>query len=116
MDFLSLKMNPTENQNIYMIIASVIVGGVSVWVKHRNSNNKKADDIARNKNKHTETILGGYSKIVEDLQGEVERLNDVIADLRKEQEECERRNEAMAKVVEELRRRVAHLEGDSRAR
>lgn len=62
-------------------------------------------------NTHTETILGGYSQIVDDLRGEVERLNLVIVELRKEQEECERRNDEMAKVVDELRLRVSFLEG-----
>lgn len=107
---------PPATDNWIILGGSLIVAILSVWHKLRHSSNTKADNIAKNKNKHTETILGGYSKIVEDLRGEVERLNEVIADMRKEQEECDRRNDEMAKVVEELRRRVAHLEGDSNAR
>lgn len=108
-----MNFPPTSN-NWIIIAGSLAVALLSAWHKLRHSSVTKADNIAKNKNKHTETILGGYSQIVEDLRGEVVRLNETIADLRKEQEECERRNEEMAKVVEELRRRVTHLEGESK--
>jgi peptidoglycan hydrolase CwlO-like protein len=50
--------------------------------------------------------------MVEDLREEVARLNEVIDDLRKEQEECERRNDEMESLILDLQRRLANLEGE----
>ena len=47
---------------------------------------------------------------MDDLREEIRRLNDKIVDLRKEQEECERRNDALESVVLDLQRRLANLE------
>lgn len=97
-----------------------MTGVTSFWVSAKTLGiQRKQIDVTRElgldhmQAEHTGTILGGYSQIVEDLRGEVERLNLVIVELRKEQEECERRNDEMAKVVNELRQRVSFLEGVS---
>lgn len=89
---------------------TVVTGGMSLWVAMRKSALHRKSTSEHNRTEHTETLLGGYTQIVEDLRGEIDRLNNVIIDLRKEQEECERRNEEMAKVVNELKLRVGFLE------
>ena len=57
-----------------------------------------------------ETIFGGYSQIVEDLQNEVERLKVTIEDLRSEQEACEARNVMLHEELIELRSRIMQIE------
>ena len=89
---------------------TIVTGGMSLWVAMRKSSLNRKSASEHNQTEHTETLLGGYGQIVEDLRDEIDRLNTVILDLRKEQEECERRNEEMIKVVDELKRRVGFLE------
>lgn len=98
-------------EELIIAIGSVATGGMSLWIALRKTSTQKEVNMQNIQHAHQETLLDGYSKIVEDLRDEVTRLNDVIFDLRKEQEECERRNEELAKVVNELKQRVAFLEG-----
>lgn len=101
-------------EELIIAIGSVLTGGMSLWMALKKTSTQKTMNDQNVRQEHTETILDGYSKIVEDLRGEVDRLNEIITDLRKEQEECERRNEELAKVVNELKQRVAFLEGGKR--
>ena len=98
-------------EQIVIAAGSIITGAMSLWIalKKTSADRKLGND--KNSTEHTETILGGYSNIVEDLREEVSRLNGVIIDLRKDQVECERRNDEMVKIVNELRSRVSCLEG-----
>lgn len=97
--------------------ATIITGVLSWWAaKYAQKRQEKRDegDLAiehsRTGNEHTQIVLGGYSQIVEDLRVEIKRLNEKIAVLREEQEECERRNDALESVVLDLHRRLANLE------
>ena len=101
-------------EHIIIAAGSIVTGAMSLWIALKKTATQKQLGMDHNKTEHTETILGGYSQIVEDLREEVQRLNEIISDLRKEQEECERRNDEMAKVVNELKRRVAFLEGGAK--
>lgn len=96
-------------ERLIVAIASIITAGMSLWAAIRR--NQLGRD--RQHTEHTETILGGYSQIVDDLRAEVLRLNSLIEDMRIEQEECERRNKAMELIVAELQARVCQLEGVS---
>ena len=103
--------------NLIIAAAMVITGGLSWWAaQYAQKRQAKRDtgdlEIERNRtdNEHTQIVLEGYSKIVDDLREEIKRLNEKIVDLRAEQEECERRNDALESVVFDLQRRLANLE------
>lgn len=98
-------------EELIIAVGSVLTGGMSLWMALKKTSTQKEINTQNIQQDHTETILGGYSKIVDDLREEVIRLNEIIFDLRKEQEECERRNDELAKVVNELKQRVGFLEG-----
>jgi predicted RNase H-like nuclease (RuvC/YqgF family) len=98
------------DEKILIAIGSGLTGLFSLWYKFRRAQMHVQLGEAKHANVHTETILGGYGKIVEDLRTEIERLHSNIGDMRKEQEECDRRNDELARVVDELRRRVTFLE------
>lgn len=102
------------------IAGATIVTGVLSWLaarhaqKNQTITSSKAHEIDRTRvsDEHTKTIMDGYSKMVDNLREEVGRLNQTIESLRKEQEECERRNDEMASLILDLQRRLAHLEGE----
>lgn len=103
--------------NLIIVGASVVTGLLSWWAARYAQNRQAIRDTGdlevertRTDNEHTQIVLGGYSQIVDDLREEIRRLNDKISDLRKEQEECERRNDALESVVLDLQRRLANLE------
>lgn len=103
--------------NGIVALATIITGMLSWWAaqyaQKRQAKRDSGDlEVERTKtdNQHTQIVLEGYSHIVDDLREEIRRLNDKIADLRKEQEECERRNDALESVVLDLQRRLANLE------
>lgn len=103
--------------NALIALATVVTGALSWWAarysRKQESKTQEVDlEIERDRqgNEHTQTLLQGYSSIVDDLREEVRRLNTVINDLRREQEECERRNDALESVVHDLQRRLANLE------
>jgi hypothetical protein len=98
-------------EQLIIAVGSLVTGAMSLWIALKKTSAQKEINTKSIQHEHTETIFVGYSKIVEDLRDEVTRLNEIIFDLRKEQEECERRNEELAKVVNELKHRVAYLEG-----
>ena len=105
------------------IASATITTGVLSWLAARyaqNNNTVNAQasreiDRVRVDDEHTRTILDGYSDMVDNLRDEVARLNQVIEALRKEQEECERRNDEMGSLILDLQRRLAHLEGERHA-
>jgi hypothetical protein len=104
-------MSLTSAQQAIAFMVGTSTGLLSLWVAlHKNRADNRVDRD-RQHSQHTEAIFGGYSKIVDDLRNEVDRLNAVIENLRIEQEECERRNDEMAARVEELLQRVSQLEG-----
>ena len=103
--------------NAIIAFASIVTGTLSWWAakyaQRRQAERDSGDlEVERTKtdNQHTQIVLEGYSQIVDDLREEIRRLNDKIVDLRKEQEECERRNDALESVVLDLQRRLANLE------
>ena len=103
--------------NGIVALATIITGMLSWWAaqyaQKRQARRDSGDlEVERSKtdNQHTQIVLKGYSQIVDDLREEIRRLNDKIVDLRKEQEECERRNDALESVVLDLQRRLANLE------
>lgn len=106
--------------NALIALASIITGTLS-WLAARHSKKTESQtaqidlDIERDRqgDEHTQTLLQGYSSIVDDLREEVRRLNSVINELRHEQEECEKRNDALESVVFDLQRRLANLEMES---
>ena len=59
---------------------------------------------------HNDSLLAAYSKMVEDLRQEVQRLNSVIAEMRKDQDECDRRNNELSDEVDKMRLRISELE------
>jgi hypothetical protein len=106
--------------NAIIAFATIITGILSWWAarytKNQESKHQKVDlgiERDRQGDEHTQTLLQGYSSIVDDLREEVRRLNTVINDLRLEQEECEKRNDALESVVLDLQRRLANLEMES---
>lgn len=103
--------------NGIVALATLVTGVLSWWAaQYAQKRQEKRDtgdlevERTRTDNEHTQIVLEGYSKIVDDLREEIKRLNDKIVDLRKEQEECERRNDALESVVLDLQRRLANLE------
>jgi uncharacterized coiled-coil DUF342 family protein len=103
--------------NGIVALATIITGMLSWWAaqyaQKRQARRDSGDlEVERSKtdNQHTQIVLEGYSQIVDDLREEIKRLNDKIVDLRTEQEECERRNDALESVVLDLQRRLANLE------
>lgn len=56
------------------------------------------------------TIFDGYQGMVASLQGEVIRQHREIEDLRKNQDECEERNDALEAEIADLRELVEALE------
>jgi uncharacterized coiled-coil DUF342 family protein len=100
------------------IAAGTIIAGLLSWAAAQYAQKRQARrdtgdlevERSRTDNEHTQIVLGGYSRIVDDLREEIKRLNDKIVDLRKEQEECERRNDALESIVFDLQRRLANLE------
>lgn len=57
-----------------------------------------------------ETIFHAYSSVVDDLHSEVDRLKELLNQLRLEQEACEERNALLLEEVEELKVRIENLE------
>ena len=106
--------------NNVFIAAATIITGVLSWAAGRRAQQIQANhhvdehelEKARRIDQATATLLDGYGNMVEDLREEVARLNEVIDDLRKEQEECERRNDEMESLILDLQRRLANLEGE----
>jgi peptidoglycan hydrolase CwlO-like protein len=106
--------------NFFIAVATILTGLLS-WLaaryaqkaqtKHHQDNHEVSK--ARQVDEATQTLLKGYASIVNDLQQEVERLNSTIDDLRKEQEECERRNDEMESLILDLQRRLSNLEEGS---
>jgi len=103
--------------NGIVALATIITGMLSWWAaqfaQKRQAKRDSGDlevERTRTDNQHTQIVLEGYSQIVDDLREEIRRLNDKIVDLRKEQEECERRNDALESIVLDLQRRLANLE------
>lgn len=103
--------------NLIVALATLGTGMLSWWAaRYAQKRQAKRDsgdleiERSRTGNEHTQIVLEGYSKIVDDLREEIKRLNDKIVDLRKEQEECERRNDALESIVNDLQRRLANLE------
>jgi len=102
------------------IAAATIITGVLSWLAARYAQKNQSIsasatreiDRVRVDDEHTKVILDGYSDMVDNLRDEVGRLNQVIETLRKEQEECERRNDEMASLLLDLQRRLANLEGE----
>jgi peptidoglycan hydrolase CwlO-like protein len=109
-----------EVTNNIVIAAATVITGILSWIAGRKT--QKSQDSyhidnhelekARRIDQATATLLDGYGNMVEDLREEVARLNEVIDDLRKEQEECERRNDEMESLILDLQRRLANLEGE----
>jgi len=103
--------------NGIVALATLVTGILSWWAaqyaQKRQARRDTGDlevERSRTDNEHTQIVLGGYSRIVDDLREEINRLNEKITELRKEQEECERRNDALESVVFDLQRRLANLE------
>ena len=106
--------------NALIACATIVTGILSWWAarytKNQESKHQQVDlaiERDRQGDEHTQTLLLGYSNIVDDLREEVRRLNTVINDLRLEQEECEKRNDALESVVLDLQRRLSNLEMDN---
>jgi predicted RNase H-like nuclease (RuvC/YqgF family) len=110
-----MEMNWIDNT---IIAAATIVTGALSWAAARYAQKVQSKhrvvDLAIERNRqddeHTQTLLEGYSNMVDDLREEVKRLNVTITELRREQEECEKRNDALASVVLDLQRRLVNLE------
>jgi chromosome segregation ATPase len=106
--------------NVFIATATIITGLLS-WAaaryaqKNQSVHHKASQEIdrARLDDAHAKTIFEGYSGIVDDLREEVARLNTTIDQLRTDQEECEKRNDALESIVLDLQRRLANLEMDS---
>ena len=103
--------------NAVVAFATLITGVLSWWAAQYAQKRQAMRDTGdlevertRTDNDHTQIVLEGYSQIVDDLREEIKRLNDKIVDLRTEQEECERRNDALESIVLDLQRRLANLE------
>ncbi len=102
------------------IAAATIVTGLLSWAaaryaqKNQSVHQKASQEIDRSRldDSHAKTIFEGYSGIVDDLREEVARLNTTLSELRKEQDECERRNNEMESIIFDLQRRLANLEGE----
>lgn len=109
--------------NLFIAAATVITGVLS-WLAARYAQKSQTIDASASReidrtrvdDEHTKTILDGYSDMVDNLREEVTRLNQVIETLRKEQEECERRNDEMASLMLDMQRRLANLEGGQHGR
>lgn len=106
--------------NLLIAAATIIAAALSVWVSRRaqkvQTSTHAVDhelDRAKRVDQATSTLLEGYKDMVDDLRDEVIRLNDIIDDLRREQEECERRNDEMESLIFDLQRRLVYLEGKS---
>lgn len=106
--------------NALIACATIVTGILSWWAarytKNQESKHQQVDlaiERDRQGDEHTQTLLLGYSNIVDDLREEVRRLNTVINDLRLEQEECEKRNDALESIVLDLQRRLSNLEMDN---
>lgn len=92
--------------------ASVLTGMMSLYVGMRRLKSDASAHHATGLTAHTSVLVEGFGGLVEQLQDEVKRLNEVISDMRREQDECERRNDEMAVVIEDLKRRIGHLEAN----
>lgn len=99
-----------SNASLWMAIASIITAAISAFAVIRGQKSASKADERNYRNVEVRTIFDGYSQIIEDLRGEVERLQDTIEKLQAEQEECERRNDLLHKEIEELRARLVCLE------
>jgi septal ring factor EnvC (AmiA/AmiB activator) len=106
--------------NLFIAAATIVAAALSVWVsrraQHVQAKTHAVDhelNRARRVDQATSTLLDGYKDMVDDLRDEVTRLNGVIDDLRREQEECERRNDEMESLIWDLQRRLVNLEGKS---
>lgn len=99
-----------SNASVWMAVASIITAAISAFAVIRGQKSVSKAEERNYRNVEVKTIFDGYSQIIEDLRGEVERLQDTIEKLQAEQEECERRNDMLHKEIEELRARLVCLE------
>jgi peptidoglycan hydrolase CwlO-like protein len=95
---------------LVIAVATIIAACISatVAISNQNKSSKQVQETIRID--HDEALLGAYSQMVEDLKGEVERLKDIIVVLRKEQEDCDKRNKALERQVHSLNARISQLE------
>ena len=95
---------------IFVSVSTLLTGAISALVAYLGQS--KTSNVTQEGNRldHNEALLEGYSQMVDDLRGEVARLKDTIAEMRIEQEECDRRNKELLKEVVQLKLRIGQLE------
>lgn len=99
--------------SIIAAVASVIAAFISGAVVMRGQRLEHYVKSRSQGNEEVRTIFDGYGQIVEELRLEVDRLNLVILSLQEEQAACEQRNNELISEVEDLKARIACLEGDN---
>ena len=95
---------------ILVSISTLLTGLVSAMIAYRAQSKQtevQSKDIDFD---HNESLLQGYSGMVDNLRSELERLNRVIDEMREDQEACDKRNQELTQEVNELRIRVSELE------
>jgi peptidoglycan hydrolase CwlO-like protein len=91
-------------------LLGVVVSGIITYKGQTMTSAIAAED---NRLDHNDALLQAYSKMVDDLQNELDRLKATLAEVRADQEACDKRNLELTDEVKELRLRVHVLESSS---
>jgi predicted nuclease with TOPRIM domain len=86
-------------------------GGISSYLVFRGTKMNVAIGEKSANTQQVETIFNAYSHVVDDLQSEVNRLKELLNNLRIEQQICEERNMLLVTEVAELKIRIGNLGG-----
>lgn len=93
-------------------ILAFISGLVSSYLVFRGQKMSAKVQAKSANTEQVETIFGGYSQMVMNLQQELARMRDQLEELRTEQEACEERNRVLEGEIVELKQRIVVLEAN----
>jgi hypothetical protein len=89
-------------------LISLIISGLFYY---KTQKLRSSAEMTMASNEQVQTIFDGYTRIVESLQDELERLKLKLVILEQEQVACEKRNEVLTIEITELRLRIESLGG-----
>ena len=93
-------MNATA---IISAVAGLLTAAITAWFAFRATHGStRVQEI--------QTVMDGYTDLVENLRMEVDRLREQIAEMNLEMTRCEQRNLKMAEELATLKKQFAQLE------